>query len=246
MVSGGNRVFRSTNGGATWAGLTNGLPTLAINNLEIDPNQPNVAYAALAGTIGQRVYGTTDGGATWQARSTGLPGFAAQVVRVDPTDSNVLFCGTDVGVYRSTDQGVSWSPFGTGLPNSSVHDLRILEDGSAVRVATHGRGIWELEVPPTVNTPPSVSVTNPIAVQTIVRGSGLEFTGRVTDPDLGDSISASWIFPDMGRLQHRLETGTVSHVFNLAGIYPVTSRPETVTGALGSGRGTIRVTGSGR
>ena len=244
MASGGTRVFRSTNGGVTWAGLTSGLPTnIGINNLEIDPNQPNIAYAALAGTIGQRVYRTTDAGATWQPRSTGLPGFSAQVVRVDPTDSNVLFCGTDVGVYRSTDQGVSWSAFGTGLPDSSVHDLRILEDGSAVRVATHGRGIWELEVPPTGNTPPTVSVTNPIAIQTIVRGSSLEFTGRVTDPDLGDSISASWIFPDTWeKAPAPIGVGTVSHVFNLAGIFPVSLTARDSHGAIGSSAITIRVT----
>src|SRR6185503_7734367 len=149
------------NGGKTWVTASSGLPDVLVNNLEIDPRDANIAYAALATTTGPSVFMTSNGGVSWSPRAAGLPGFAAQVVRVDPTDSSTLYCGTDVGVFRSTDQGAAWARFGNGLPASSVHDIRAFEDGSALRVATHGRGIWELDVPPTGNTPPSAAIGSP-------------------------------------------------------------------------------------
>ncbi|MEO6324747.1 MAG: hypothetical protein ABIT01_16600, partial [Thermoanaerobaculia bacterium] len=140
-------LFRSTDGGTTWALKTTGLPAgTNINNIEIDPLDPtgSVMYVALARTTGNSVYRTTNGGTSWTIRATGLPNFAAQVVRVDPTDSNDLFVGTDVGVYRSTNAGASWAIFGNGLPASSAQDIRISDDGTLVRLGTHGRGAWEL------------------------------------------------------------------------------------------------------
>src|SRR5205823_5438918 len=142
---------RSTNGGVSWVKTVNGLPIALVNALEVDPVNPAIAWASLATSSGTSVYRTSDGGASWTARSGGLPAFAAQVVRVDPTDVTgaTLYCGTDVGIYRSTDSGGSWTPFGTGLPASSVQDIRVFDDGSALRVATHGRGMWQLDVPAT-------------------------------------------------------------------------------------------------
>jgi photosystem II stability/assembly factor-like uncharacterized protein len=242
MVSKSNRVFRSINGGLTWASASTGFPARTIINLEIDPRDPNVAYAALAGTTGVSVYQTVDGGASWSPRGSGLPRFSAQVVRVDPTDSNVLYCGTDVGVYRSTDRGASWSKFGTGLPSSSVHDLRIYEDGSLLRAATHGRGIWELQIPPTGNTLPTVLISNPTQTLRIVKGMTLNFSATIFDPDFGDRATGVWTFPDtwetipVGR-----ETSSIFHTFNLAGIYPVTLTARDRRGAISSSSVTVIV-----
>ena len=143
--------FRSTNGGTTWVGLpATGLPEIGaiFGGREIDPHDPNIIYlTSYFANTSPHVYMSTDGGASWVPRGNGLPAFSTHVIRVDPTDSNVLFCGTDVGVYRSTDRGLNWTRFGTGLPAVSVYDIRIMADGSTVRVATHGRGMWELQIP---------------------------------------------------------------------------------------------------
>src|SRR5262249_30346677 len=162
MASEGSGVYRSTDGRRTGAFVTTGLPGDSVNNLEIDPTNASVAWAALATTSGTgSICLTTNGGTSWAQTgvSSGLPSFAAQVVRVDPLDSTVIYAGTDVGVYRSTDSGRFWAKFGTGLPSSSANDLRILEDGSILRVATHGRGVWELQVPPSTNIPPTASIS---------------------------------------------------------------------------------------
>lgn len=251
MVAKANRVnnstvrniFRTSNGGTTWAGETTGLPSnQGVNNLEIDPKNPNIAYAALGGTIGVNLYQTVDGGASWFPRGTGLPPFSAQVVRVDPTDTNVLYCGTDVGVYRSINQGASWDRFGTGLPSSSVNDIQILDDGSILRVATHGRGVWELEVSSSGNRPPTASISNPTAAMTIAKGTTVSFSGSISDVDFGDSVTGMWTFPDTWEtVPANSGTSTVSHTFNAAGIFPVSLLVKDSRGALGSASITIRV-----
>lgn len=229
MVAKGGAIFRSTNGGESWVSASAGLPAFLINNLEIDPENPEIAYAALARTSGAGLYRTTNGGVSWSPRGSGLPRFAVQVVRVDPTDSNAVFCGTDVGVFRSTDQGESWTRFGTGLPASSVHDIRILEDGSIVRAATHGRGIWELEVPPPSNKPPVAAILIPggavpitSAALTVTKGQTLDLTGLISDPDPGDQVTAAWTFPDTWRtVEVSSSSSIVSHTFERAGVFPV-------------------------
>jgi hypothetical protein len=57
----------------------------------------------------------------------------------------LLYAGTFLGVYRSTDAGASWSRFGYGLPQVEVHDLYMPPDGSFLRIATYGRGVWKIK-----------------------------------------------------------------------------------------------------
>jgi photosystem II stability/assembly factor-like uncharacterized protein len=242
MVGKNRRVFRSTDAGNTWVLASTGLPNLHINNLEMDPKSSSVAYAALATTSDSNVYQTTDGGQSWLPRASGLPHFAAQVVRVDPTDSNTLYCGVDVGVYRSTDQGASWNRFGTGLPSASVHDIRILEDGSILRVATHGRGAWELGVPPTGNTPPSAVISNPAAPVTVAGGTTVTFGGAVSDPDPGDAASGVWTLPDTWEsVAAAAGPSSLSHTFNWPGVFPVSLAARDTHGAIGAASVAITV-----
>jgi len=55
-----------------------------------------------------------------------------------------VFAATFVGVYRSTNGGASWSRFGAGLPFVEVRDLYMPPDGSFLRIASYGRGNWEI------------------------------------------------------------------------------------------------------
>lgn len=66
---------------------------------------------------------------------------------VDPNQTLRLFAGTDIGVYVSEDGGGNWFPYGTGLPRVAVFDMAIQNVKRVVRIATHGRGMWEIPIP---------------------------------------------------------------------------------------------------
>lgn len=221
VAKGTGVVFRSGDGGQTWSAVL-GLPAQVVTHLEIDPRDPSIAYACLATTSGPSLYKSADGGRTWTPSASGLPAFAAQVLRVDPTDSRILYCGTDVGVFRSTDAGASWSRVGAALPSSSVHDILISADGALLRVATHGRGVWEMAL----SEPPSPSAT--VAIQapggpiSVASGTSVLFAGSAADPDPTDDAVVEWFFPDDGTVAVvEPDSAGVRHTFYRGGVFPV-------------------------
>ncbi|MEO8430030.1 MAG: PKD domain-containing protein [Acidobacteriota bacterium] len=242
LVAKERQVYRSTDGGNTWKAGT-GLPNAIVINVEIDPTDSTLTYACIVTTQGPSVYRSTDGGTTWSAAANGLPLFAAQALRIDPTDPSILFVATDVGVFRSTDRGGSWTRFGSGLPSTSIHDMQILEDGSVLRIATHGRGVWELQVPPTGNTPPAVTIVAPAAAISAPKGATLAFSGAVSDPDAGDTAAGTWFFPDTSQTV-ALSGGSasVSHTFHQAGIFPVVLNARDSHGAVSGATAVVTIT----
>jgi photosystem II stability/assembly factor-like uncharacterized protein len=110
----GGGVFKSTNGGATWA--STGLSDAVIWALAIDPNRPHVIYAGGVGGV----FKSSDGGASWTAKSAGLREGGVSALVVDPSNSAV-YAGTFFPdspitsgfIYKSTDAGDNWvqTPF---------------------------------------------------------------------------------------------------------------------------------------
>jgi hypothetical protein len=96
------------------------------------------------GTV--RVLKSVDAGATFSQADYGLPDAAVYQVLADPRDlsGNSVYAATYLGVYRTTDGGASWSRFGAGLPAVRTTGLYVTEDGSLLRAATYGRGVWEI------------------------------------------------------------------------------------------------------
>ncbi|MDQ6912613.1 MAG: hypothetical protein M3128_07025 [Verrucomicrobiota bacterium] len=80
----------------------------------------------------------------------GLPDRSVNALAIDPRNSNHVYVGTDNGVYSSTDGGLNWTAYGTGLPPVAVFDMQIQDPFRVLRVATHGRGFYEI---PTIIPP---------------------------------------------------------------------------------------------
>ena len=66
-------VWKTTNGGQTWLPIFDKQPFLAIGDIELDPQQPNVVYVGTGDLnisgypfIGDGIWRSPDGGQTWQ------------------------------------------------------------------------------------------------------------------------------------------------------------------------------------
>jgi hypothetical protein len=84
--------------------------------------------------------------ATFSALQSGLPDLPVSRVLVDPADPShsTIYAATHVGIYRTTDGGATWNVFGNGLPTVRVNDIYIPPGSGVIRIATYGRGIWEM------------------------------------------------------------------------------------------------------
>jgi hypothetical protein len=92
---------------------------------------------------------TTDFGQTWTSivgasPAHRLPNVAVYVAKYDPVTPTTIYAGTDLGVYLTTDDGASWDRMGEGFPMVPVRDIYVAKNQDFIRVATFGRGLWEI------------------------------------------------------------------------------------------------------
>jgi hypothetical protein len=96
-----------------------------------------------------RLWRTVDGGMTWTSivgadPAHRLPNVPVYVVKYDPVTPTTIYAGTDLGVYFSTDDAATWNRMGDGFPMVPVRDLYVARNQDFIRVATYGRGLWEI------------------------------------------------------------------------------------------------------
>ena len=127
-------IFRSLDGGKTFQKVLYKDENTGGNDVDIDPENPNVVYATLweerqgpwenavwAGT-GGGIFKSTDGGTTWKPLTTGLPHVVQANLAISPADHRRLYAsvayleqpGTSAsrgttGIFRSDDAGQTWT-----------------------------------------------------------------------------------------------------------------------------------------
>lgn len=125
--AGGERgVFRTTDGGVTWSPMLTIDEHTGVTDLEFDPANPDVVYAAAyqrrrhvwgfqAGGPSSGIWKSTDNGVTWRQVRTGLPtGDVGKIgLTVTPADPSRVYATLEAhpnerGFYRSLDRGESW------------------------------------------------------------------------------------------------------------------------------------------
>ncbi|MHB8140436.1 MAG: WD40/YVTN/BNR-like repeat-containing protein [Vulcanimicrobiaceae bacterium] len=135
-VSYGDGVYKSTNGGKTWArvGLKN---SRYVSRIVIDPKDPNHVLVAAFGDFFRNnthggVYVTWDGGKTWAKTLYLGPKTGGSDLAMDESNPNVVYAGMwefrrkpwtfqsggkADGLFKSTDGGKTWTRLvGNGLP----------------------------------------------------------------------------------------------------------------------------------
>ena len=124
---GGERgLYKSADGGKTWALSLEISKDTGVASAELDPSNPDVLYAAayqrrrsvaafMGGGPESAIYKTEDAGKTWRKLTVGLPsGDIGKIgLAVSPIDPRVVYATVEAGpdergFYRSADKGESW------------------------------------------------------------------------------------------------------------------------------------------
>jgi hypothetical protein len=126
-------VFRSTDGGATWAWApTQGPAFTAVYQLAVDPLAPSVLYAS---TQGGGLQKSTDSGATWTVMNSGIPTLSSNSVVADHQHPNTVYAAASFnGVFKSVDGAASWTPVNTGFNSLSGGFSSLLMDPTDANV----------------------------------------------------------------------------------------------------------------
>lgn len=105
-----NVVYKSQNGGATWAKIADSI-SAKINGLAVDPVQPSNVYIATA--VG--VYRSANSGQSWQKNSGLVSAFA---LAIDGSNPDILYAGGSEICYKSQDGGDNWTEYFSGIKGS--------------------------------------------------------------------------------------------------------------------------------
>ncbi len=124
-------LFKTVNGGKTWEKILYVNPDTGCIDLDMDPKNPNILYAAMwefrrkpyfftSGGKGSGLFKSNDSGKTWRKLSKGLPkGRLGRIVldifKSDPNMIYALVEAKDTYIYRSKNRGLTWEKRGTGF-----------------------------------------------------------------------------------------------------------------------------------
>lgn len=112
-------ILKTTDYGQTW---TKSLDwsyeqQKGVNDVEIDPNNPSIIWAATT----EGIFKSTDAGSTWENVHPVIMGFD---IAINPLNSDIVFAthgnfgSTGHGIYRTTDGGNIWTKLSNGLPQA--------------------------------------------------------------------------------------------------------------------------------
>ncbi len=124
---GGDRgLYKTTDGGKTWSKILHISDQTGINEVHLDPINPDIMYAAsyqrrrhtwvlIDGGPESTIYKSVDGGKTWRKADRGLPSVDKGKIglAVSPINSEIVYAIVEAaegqsGFYRSANRGESW------------------------------------------------------------------------------------------------------------------------------------------
>ena len=135
----GKGIYKSQDAGASWESL--GLrDTGQIGAVKINPNDPNIVYAAAIGqpfksNSERGLYKTIDGGKTWNKILFISDKIGIVDIEFSPENPDIIYAASweverkpwtilsgskDGGIYKSINAGKSWVKLSKGLPNGNI------------------------------------------------------------------------------------------------------------------------------
>jgi len=138
----GGGVFKSSNGGESWAAINAGLTNTFVYSLAVDPSAPATLYA---GTF-SGVFKSTDGGGTWTF-IFGHNNASVVALAIDRSAPSNIYAGSAPyewppgGIFKSTDGGENWTD--GGLSGRLVFALAIDPSAPATLYAGTDEGVFK-------------------------------------------------------------------------------------------------------
>jgi hypothetical protein len=158
-------------------------------------------YVALGG--GGVVHAWFFDGAAWQSAGPPIATLDApcHAVVVDPDHPENVYLGSDVGVWKGTKTGAAtwtWALYSQGLPEAAVTDLAVHRRTRLLRAATHGRGVWEIEMDAVAGSDPELYLrVNTADTGRTPGGSRFAWVEGAQDPRRKGFNSWHWKSPDI-------------------------------------------------
>ncbi len=138
---GGDRgLYKTTDGGKNWGKVLEISENTGVNNIKMDPSNPDILYATseqrrrthftkIGGGPESAVYKSTDAGVTWRKIMKDLPKvhLGGMGIDVSPVDPNVVYLIIEAaedkgGFFRSTDKGESWSKMSSHVSSGQYYN----------------------------------------------------------------------------------------------------------------------------
>lgn len=137
-------VYKSTDGGANWTKLTNGLPNNLVGKVDfaVSPANPDVVYANIEASDEQGgLYRSDDRGASWafvsdESNLTNRPFYYTNIY-ANPKNENVVF-NSALRFLKSEDGGKTWKRLNT--PHGDNHDIWINPNDTTIWIQANDGG----------------------------------------------------------------------------------------------------------
>ncbi len=150
------RVHVRGAGSSDWKDVSQNIPDVPqerwITRLQASAHDEATVYLSMdrhrSDDVRAYLYRSKDHGQTWTSlvKNSALTG-PIHVIREDARNPNLLYAGSEFGLFLSLDAGNTWVPQ-QHLPTVPVHDLVVHPREHELVVATHGRGLYIMDVAP--------------------------------------------------------------------------------------------------
>lgn len=215
------KLWKSTDGGATWTLLTIPAGNSSRIVITVSPTDENTLWIGYpSGANGNKVFQSTNGGSSWTNITSS---------DLDNQEVRSIACvgATDGGVYLATNQTVyyrnntmsNWNADNNGLPASlqSLYLRPFYRDGK-IKVSSYGHGLWENDF----NDQPALPVAQPQVDKLSYTMNCVTDTFYFEDHSILNHQGATWQWSFPGGTPATSTQRNPKVVYNAPGTYTAT------------------------